>query len=385
MKAKCILKIRDKTNNIIGYKLRDQNGNIAAVEPDKLKDAIREHKIEVVNLKLTADNRLINVATKQKLNAYDTRAKRVETLVNKYRTLGVPMNYIETACSEKCIIFDKNLITSDEYVIYIPNGVTKLGENFADSIKNFHSKLVIIGGNDLKDLSYAFEGCFARVLDLSNMNTSNVINMHGMFNQCKSQHIDMSNFDTSQVQDMSSMFLECKTCHLVFESFDTSNVTTMKEMFRESNVRNLDLSSFNTSNVTDMESMFNQCKTKTIDVSSFNTEKVTDMSGMFHNCEIDYIDLSSFNTKNVKDMSCMFWRCKSKKIDVSSFDTRCVNEALCMFGGCETPNLNLSSFKFNDYVNMNGFFDYCKLNLKTSDKRIIRAYSDRDTTQIQFL
>ena len=64
---------------------------------------------------------------------------------------------------------------------------------------------------------------------------------------------------------------------------DTSRVTDMTGMFDYyQSLTNLDLSNFNTSNVINMYGMFSECKSLTsLDLSSFNTFKVTNMAYMF--------------------------------------------------------------------------------------------------------
>ena len=134
-----------------------------------------------------------------------------------------------------------------------------------------------------------FTGCSSLTsLNLSNFNTSNVIDMNWMFYSCSSlTSLNLSNFNTFNVTDMSNMFCSC------------SSLTT------------LDLSSFNTSNVTDMSWMFCNCSSLTaLNLSSFNTSNVTDMNLMFQLCySLTSLNLNNFNTFNVTDMSDMFWGC----------------------------------------------------------------------------
>lgn len=137
-------------------------------------------------------------------------------------------------------------------------------------------------------------------------------NSVSMFSDMRSlTSLDLSNFDTSRVMDMGSMFASSSNLtSLDLSNFDTSKVTNMSNMF--SNMRSLtslDLSSFNTTNVTDMSSMFSGMAALTsLNISSFNTENVTDMNGMFANMSsIESLDLSSFNTKNVIKFRGMFY------------------------------------------------------------------------------
>lgn len=60
IQAKCIQKFRNKSNQIIGYKLQDSQGKTKDLTPQQLKDAIHTNQIHVLNLTLTSDNRLVD-------------------------------------------------------------------------------------------------------------------------------------------------------------------------------------------------------------------------------------------------------------------------------------------------------------------------------------
>ena len=59
---KLLNKIRDKSNNIIGYELIDQQGKRVDVNPIELKAAIKGKKVKVLGLTLTSDFRLVDGA-----------------------------------------------------------------------------------------------------------------------------------------------------------------------------------------------------------------------------------------------------------------------------------------------------------------------------------
>lgn len=65
IQAKCIQKFRDKQNKIYGYRLVDLNGQTQDVTPENLKRAIANKQINVVNLTLTSDYRLVDTNEKQ--------------------------------------------------------------------------------------------------------------------------------------------------------------------------------------------------------------------------------------------------------------------------------------------------------------------------------
>ena len=65
LKLKCLHKYRDKNSNIIGYGLIDIQGKPYKISSNDLKQAIKQGRVQVVNLTLTADNRLVDGATEK--------------------------------------------------------------------------------------------------------------------------------------------------------------------------------------------------------------------------------------------------------------------------------------------------------------------------------
>ncbi len=139
------------------------------------------------------------------------------------------------------------------------------------------------------------------------------------------EEMDLSNADTSDVVNMDSMFYSAYNLKkLNLSGWDTSNVVNMEYMFGDcSSLEALDLGSFDTSNVRLMEYMFHNCKSLTsLNVSSFDTSNVVNMDNMFENCcELTSLDVDNFNTSNVREMWGMFKGCsKLKTIDLRGFD-----------------------------------------------------------------
>jgi len=73
---------------------------------------------------------------------------------------------------------------------------------------------------------------------------------------------NISNVDTSLIDDMSGLFYECKDFNQDISSWDTSNVTDMSDMFYGCHTFNQDISSWDISNVKDTLDMFNGCNIK---------------------------------------------------------------------------------------------------------------------------
>ena len=349
LKAKCIEKIRDKNNHIIGYKIVGNDKKPIPVKSESLKKAIRSGQIEITNLTLTSDNRLIDKKpdTPSKTTSSSKQNINIESLINRVKALGYTLNTFDTDCGHKCYI--ASLPDNAKHVFIIPDNVKYVYKTSYVSEKELYSymsnikgTLKVVGGKNLISAHAMFIGCKVQHLDLRSFDTSNVTDMQSMFESCKAQSLDLSSFNTSNVTDMQSMFHGCEAHSLDLSSFDTRNVIDMREMFWNCNAQSINLSSFNTSNVTDMHFMFGYCAAQSIDLSSFDTSSVTDMSGMFGFCKVHTLDLSSFNTSNVKNMSNMFAFCEAQSIDLRSFDTSNVEDMSYMFSNCK------AQIKIND-------------------------------------
>lgn len=197
--------------------------------------------------------------------------------------------------------------------------------------RNAPTHFNILKTSDGKKLLYdnphlSFSDIDVESLDLSGLDTSKVVNMHGAFDHMPyAKSLNLSGLDTHNVTDMSSMFYSLyELKKLDVSHFDTSKVTDMESMFAHAeSLEKLDVSHFNTSQVTDMRRMFaNLPKLKELDVSNFDTRKVTDMSGMFSSMEeLKELDLSNFETYNVRDMGSMFYETKNlEALNLSNFD-----------------------------------------------------------------
>ena len=87
IQAKCIQKFRDNTGRIYGYRLQDLNGKTQDVTSENLKKAIKRGQINIINLTLTSDYRLIDSKYEQLqskvLGAEPTPLKSREELKKK--------------------------------------------------------------------------------------------------------------------------------------------------------------------------------------------------------------------------------------------------------------------------------------------------------------
>lgn len=145
--------------------------------------------------------------------------------------------------------------------------------------------------------------------DFTNLLPTNFTDASFMFANYEGTSLDLSTLDTSNVVTMKNMFFQVKKLtHFNFENLDTHNVTDMSAMFKSfgnsGGITTLDLTSFDTSKVQNFSDMFASAYyLKVIDLSSFDTSSATNMWGMFDKCQyLETIYVSaSFVTDNVTE------------------------------------------------------------------------------------
>lgn len=251
----------------------------------------------------------------------------VDNILNKIKILGYAVN--ELGIEDKKVYLANK--SSLEYILLIPEDIdafTPRLVSLQDIINNENYIVKVIGGGPkLNSLYSAFKFCKAHTIDLSKLNTHNVINMESMFEGTKIKNIILDGIDTSNVTSMSEMFCGIETSNLDLSSFDTRVVSDMYGMFKESIIERLDISSFNTDNVRDMQYMFAHCSVPELNLSSFSSKRLNVMYGMFLGCGTNSIDLSNFYSSNIKDINFAFKYChgRDKECTLKSNDSTIIN------------------------------------------------------------
>lgn len=344
--ATCIDKVKNK-NSITHYILQYE-GSLITVSSKQLKLDIANNKINVVNLKLTSNNRLISISENSKENynicidrqliqkidcnkalSFKSNAN-IESIEIKCRALGATFKQLRT---------DTYLIENNDSIIVVSDKQLSLPSR-SDSLfllTTFKSiDLNNLFSGNVTSMKFMLASCSATNINIKNLDTSNVENMSYMFKESRLEEIDISNFDTHNVRNMTGMFYKCKSNKINFGNIDTSRLKKMGCMFACVEIDELNLSNLNTSKVEDMQYTFYELKCNKLNISSLDTHRVTNMESMFFACDTKELDLRNFNTYKVKNMHEMFSYCKADEINLSSFDTSNVNNVLDMFRECKS-------------------------------------------------
>ena len=278
-----------------------------------------------------------------------------------------------------------------EFEIIFNKPVVNLNRFFRDCVNLYSIDLSEFDSSSVINMRAMFSKCrrLKEIKGLDKFNTSKATNMEGMFQCCEEiVLLNLSNFDTSNVNDMSYMFNGCIKLKEIkgLNKFNTKNVDNMSTMFQNcENLEYLDLS-FDTSKVYEMYYMFCKCyKLKKIKgLNKFKTMKVCNMNSMFKKCDsLENIDLSNFDTSNVENMFLMFYGCHKLKeiIGLDKLNTINVTNMNGMFQDCENlEKLDLSNFDVSNVADMREMFSGCN-NLKYLN---IKKFIENDITKDMF-
>lgn len=299
----------------------------------------------------------------------------VEIIKNKQIKSAVPMTEQQTIEADAGYELEKCIVEPipEEYVI--PNGEIEITANGEYDVKEYEKAVIKTGATDklqwkcdnMKTLRQEFSNYKGESLDevLRGLDTSQVTTMEQIFANCINlTSLDLSELDTSNVTNMHGMFQmntspNKLTNIILIGKFSTISVTDMNNMFYGYYGETLDLSNFNTSNVTNMYSMFNGCKKlKTINVSEkFNTSKVTSIGSMFRSCT-KLENPFAMDTSNVTSMDYTYSRCSNLKTTYN-YDVSNATSLVGIYEECLVLESEIEMTLGETNVNMNRTFYYC--------------------------
>ena len=173
--------------------------------------------------------------------------------------------------------------------------------------------------SNVTDMSSMFKNCSKIInLNTTNWDVSNVTDMSYMFYKrginCS---LNFSNWDTSKVTDMSFMFagstLNSHSPVVGLSNLNTSNVINMQSMFDYSGHislitdYDLDLSGWDVRKVENMSNMFYYANYfRSINLSNWDIKNLINATSMFESCkDINSLNLSGWNTSNIQSCSKM--------------------------------------------------------------------------------
>ena len=271
-KCKCIAKFRNKHGRVWGYALICEDGRQISISSDQLKQDIHNKQIEVINLKLTSDGRLVDIFKGNNIDKeYEYRLdKPIRDMITKARMLGIPIY-------ESCPAFGQKIYTvyKDELnmLVLIPSYVKRINSgDIKYDTHEFKGNIKLIGGSGLESTDGLFYGSTANSIDLSELDTTNVTSMQEMFKNCRAKQINFINFKTNNVINVNNMFNNCKTKVLDISSFNLNNIDTAFEMFMDCGAEDINFGNCKINPNAKIDRLFTNCNAKitTIDTLILN-------------------------------------------------------------------------------------------------------------------
>lgn len=224
-------------------------------------------------------------------------------------------------------------------------------ETFLCVRKDFKGKLHL--PINASTCSFMFVDINVPEIDLTEFDTTNVVNMDYMFSKADlGDSFSLGSITNTQANDAGRNIL----------TLNTEAVTSMSGMFKDCKVKHLDLSSLRTHNVTDFSDMFYNCDSLIdLNVDGFDTSNAEDFNGMFHGCnKLTQLNVKHFNANSVLHMSYLFSGCRRLQvIDLEGWDFSQVRDANEMFGYCGKLEKIIANFNFNMIKGMAFMFDCC--------------------------
>ena len=221
-----------------------------------------------------------------------------------------------------------------------------------------------VNDKPIVSMSGAFSGSNTSSIDLSSFDTSNVVDMSGMFiNMPNITNLDLITFDTRKVTNMASMFSNIPNIENIdLHTFETPSLTTMANMFNNSQkIKKIDLSNFNTSNVTSMDALVGNTLVEELNLSNWDFSKYNKISLMMNLFAGNNQSLKKLNMNNTKFgdiMTSAFYNLVNlEEISIENIDTSNVTNMDGLFNGLgKIKELDLSSWNTNKLVSLESAF-----------------------------
>ena len=189
-------------------------------------------------------------------------------------------------------------------------------------------------------------------IDVTNVDTSCITDMHNLFYNNKTFNQDISGWDTSKVTNMKGMFFGATSFNQPIGKWDTSNVTNMFWMFAYETSFNQPIGNWDTSKVTDMAAMFYKATSFNQPIGEWDTSNVTRMYAMFLVASNFNQPIGNWDTSKVTDMSQMFQATRDFNQPIGKWDTSSVINMQTMFGKTKVFNQPIGEWDVSNVKNM---------------------------------
>jgi hypothetical protein len=154
----------------------------------------------------------------------------------------------------------------------------------------------------ITDISYFLAYNNASLVNLDDLDVSNVQNFSFAFSNNKVFDNRLTKWDTSSATNFSGMFMNAESAQPDVRFWDTSNVTSFKSMFENAYEAIPDVRKWNMSNARTIKNMFRNAVNARPMTSSWTTHNLLEMRGFVEGAIVANPDMASWDISNVADM-----------------------------------------------------------------------------------
>ena len=377
-------------NDII--KLQDRQGEIIYLRKGAVKRALADGKVEIIGLKLSADNRLLTVdidkqtvnklmkspviITREMIRRYNLKLFNTPGMDLKFAVVKSLDDFRVRYRSINNDLEDNKLVDISESLIVMikPNKkeiafVTDTSFELDNSIKS---------DNTITEYEGIFECTNFGSINLSNVRLSNVTNANRLFYSCKANQIILGKgFLDNKITDMSYMFAYVKLGRLDLSNLGTRCLENASSMFEYAEVENLE--GLHIDRACNIKGTFRGLKSNSdIDLGDMDVKSLISVEGLFSESHLRHVRLPKLSKSSIGSIQDMFSYAYIKEIkDIDELSGENIVNYSGLFNGSNIDSLYLGNFDFSHGIRFRKMFYDAKIGrLVLPDKVVFSdAYS----------
>lgn len=167
---------------------------------------------------------------------------------------------------------------------------------------------------------HLFEYLKFKIIDLENIDASEVISLSDTFRLVESDEIKFTGWNTPNLKIMSNTFFKTKIKRLDLSKLDFTKVTSLKGAFMRAIIKNLNLKSLYAPYLSTIEDAFYMCETPEVDLSTFKSIQLNNISHAFYDCIIDKVSLRDIKIDESAITTSFVRIAKIKELDLVGFN-----------------------------------------------------------------
>lgn len=295
LKCKCLDKERDKHGNITDYLLVDRSGNKRQMDAKKLKQLIRNYQLDVVDLTLTKDNRLVDGAEKKSAPKKKAPMQKQVQPTAKAPEVKKPaqINIVPVVLTHevvKCLLdLLENAMYDDKKLVNIR--IAFIGKHSSTDLSKAVGTAKSLGDTPFSYVEHITEKGFNLLVFPKNLKESNFkmpSNCKGLFEGFSVARM-MKNSGYIENKDgygysMDEAVHEVASVTMVFDGLDWTDVETTECMFMYAQIAKISIINSTAPKLKNAFGMFKDSVLKSAQLDGLKAPVIERTTAMFMNC-----------------------------------------------------------------------------------------------------